>query len=29
MDPAQGLREDAEDLRAAIEVRLEARGEAM
>ena len=27
LDPEQGLREDAEDLRAAIEVRLEARGE--
>jgi tetratricopeptide (TPR) repeat protein len=29
LDPEQGLREDAEDLRAAIEVRLEARGEAL
>ena len=29
LDPEQGLREDAEDLRAAIEVRLEARGESL
>jgi tetratricopeptide (TPR) repeat protein len=29
LDPEQGLREDAEDLRAAIEVRLEARGESI
>ena len=27
LDPEKGLREDAEDLRAAIEIRLEARGE--
>ena len=29
LDPERGLREDAEDLRAAIEVRLEARGETL
>ena len=29
LDPEPGLREDAEDLRAAIEVRLEARGESI
>ena len=29
LNPEQGLREDAEDLRAAIEVRLEARGESL
>jgi len=29
LDPEKGLREDAEDLRAAIEVRLEARGQSL
>ncbi len=29
LNPEQGLREDAEDLRAAIEVRLEARGQSL